>query len=756
MKSKMPKFKWMIPILVLVLLLAACSSETPVAEQPLPEQPEATAPPEEVPTVEPEAPPETEPEAEAPEISQPIARWNSVSERGNWVLVGYGDALNPTVVAPGTYVTINFSATDDQVNGSGGCNNYFTTYSADDDFNLTINGPVGSTRMACESGMEQETMFLGALETVTGYNVTEEGHLLLDYDSGAGYAEQMNLIPETALVDTIWVLTAYGDPNNLTINEPGVVTTAVFSTDGTLNGNTGCNNYSTGYHIEGDQLTISLPVMNLMACEKGMEQESAFLQLLEAAQSYRLGINALEIMTGDGSVLRFSAQHLSLENVRWLLASINGEAVPEGVNAQVLFTPASSPAAQNEENAVNGSAGCNTFFGAYTLAGDTFSAGPFGLTQMMCEDAVMQVEQAFLAGLESAQNYQITLNQLIINTETGALLLYADRMPLEGPQWVLTGQGAMDNPQPPIEGAVFTANFGRQFGMPSGILSGGTGCNDYTATYYAAADEIKVNLPQTAQNACSDAQMEAEQGYFLGLNAAREYRILGNEMQVFYDDYVLIFVGSYPEEETGPLTVLDGTMWWLTSIDTFVVAPGSETSIAFAINPDGKTGAISGSGGCNTYSAEITGVFALGPINASAAMCDLPEGVMEQESAYLNVLQNANGVWIEGNTLRITTNLETLYFSNSGPAPVQPLPILAVINAPSEGPVSELITFDGSESTSDVEIVSYQWDFGDGSEPAEGEAVEHGYQEAGTFEVVLMIADANGQTATASMQITIE
>jgi len=518
-------------ILLVVLLTACGSSDTPQ------ELPATTAP-------------LAEAEAEIPEISQPIARWNSVSERGNWALVSYGDALNPTVVEPDTYVTINFSPSDDQVSGSGGCNNYFTTYTADDDFNLTINSPLGSTMMACEVGMEQETMFLGALETVTGYNITEDGHLLLTYDSGVVYDEQLEFIPETPLMDTIWVLAAYGDPNDLTFSEPGVMTTAIFSADGNLSGNTGCNNYAAGYQTEEMQLSVSLPVMNLMACENGMAQEQAFLQLLGTAQNYRLGIEALEISNADGTqVLRFSAQHLPLENVRWLLASIDGQAMPEGVNANLIFTPANSPVAQSEENTANGNAGCNTFFGAYTLSGDTFTAGPFGLTQMMCENAAMQVEQAFLAGLENAQNYQITINQLIINTETGSLLLYADRMPLEGPQWVLTGRGMQDNPQPPIEGAVFTASFDRQFGRPAGVQSGETGCNDYTATYSAGADQLKVNLPQTSQNACSEAQMEAEQGYFLGLNAARDYRILGNEMQVFYDDQVLIFVGSYPEPE---------------------------------------------------------------------------------------------------------------------------------------------------------------------------------------------------------------
>jgi len=659
--------------ILLAVLITACGSETPVAEQPLPEQAEATAPPV---------------EAEVPEISQPIARWNSVSERGNWVLVGYGDALNPTVVEPGTYVTINFRPSDDQVSGSGGCNNYFTTYTADDDFNLTINSPMGSTMMACESGMEQETMFLGALETVTGYQVTEDGHLLLPYDSGAVYDEQLEFIPETPLMETTWVLTAYGDPNDLTISEPGVMTTAIFSADGNLNGNTGCNNYAAGYQINEMQLSVSLPVMNLMACETGMEQEATFLQLLEKVQSYRLGIRALEITTTDGSVLRFSAQHLPLENVRWLLASIDGQAVPEDIHANVLFTPANSPAAQSEENAANGNAGCNTFFGAYTLSGDTFTAGPFGLTQMMCEDAAMQVEQAFLAGIENAQSYQITLNQLIINTETGSLLLYADRMPLEGPQWVLTGRGLLDNPQPLIEGAVFTASFDRQFGRPAGVQSGETGCNDYTATYFASADQLKVNLPQSSQNACSDAQMEAEQGYFLGLNATRDYRILGNEMQVFYDDQVLIFVGSYPEPETiEPTATVTPEITPTATVTPEITATPTEEPpepTATEVPPEptateepganlrdttwilkgyladieddnlteaiteidvrlifGDNGRVEGHAGCNTFSGRYVtdGVEILfKDILTTNVLCNEPAGIMEQETLFLALL----------------------------------------------------------------------------------------------------------------------
>jgi heat shock protein HslJ len=488
------------------------------------------------------------------------------------------------------------------------------------------------------------------------------------------------------------------------------------------------------------------------------------LAALENAASYRLGLGALDIITADGSsMLRFSAQHLPLENVRWKLASINGASIPEGVVATVLFTPAGTPANLGEENSIAGGGGCNNFIGSYELAGETFTTGPLNVTQSACDEPVMQVEQSFLAGLENAQNYQLSLNQLIVNTANGSLLLYADRMPLEGPLWTLTRTGPVDNPQPPVAGSEFTAKFERLFGMPSGVKSGGTGCNDYTATYYASADEIKVNLPATTQEVCSAMQSEAEQGYFLGLSSARDYRIIGNELFVYYDTFVHVFTGSYPSQG-GPLTILDGTQWWLTSIDTFVTVPGTEVSLLFDINPDGRTGTVSGSGGCNSYSAQIVDHFVLSQISATSALCDTPAGIMEQESAYLSALGAANGIFLEGDTLRITTPQQTLFFNNVGPAPGQPtatpdvsvdLPITAVISAPTEGQVDQALTFDGSASTASVDIASYAWTFSDGF-TAEGAVIEHSFTEAGSYDVVLTVTDVDGNSADASIVVVIQ
>ncbi|MEZ4769593.1 MAG: META domain-containing protein [Caldilineales bacterium] len=53
------------------------------------------------------------------------------------------------------------------------------TYTSDDQGNLTIDGPIGTTMMVCEEGGEQEMAYLAALGTVTGYTISEQGRLEL-------------------------------------------------------------------------------------------------------------------------------------------------------------------------------------------------------------------------------------------------------------------------------------------------------------------------------------------------------------------------------------------------------------------------------------------------------------------------------------------------------------------------------------------------------------------------------------------------
>jgi PKD repeat protein len=139
---------------------------------------------------------------------------------------------------------------------------------------------------------------------------------------------------------------------------------------------------------------------------------------------------------------------------------------------------------------------------------------------------------------------------------------------------------------------------------------------------------------------------------------------------------------------------------------------------------------------------------------------------MDQETAYLAALSTAQSFSLEGEALLVNTAQGLIVFTNQGPSAVQPLPptdtpeavqplpTIAVISAPTEGQVAQALTFDGSASTSAAEIVVYQWDLGDGTK-VEGISGEHAYAEPGVYTVTLTITDADGNTASATLEITI-
>jgi serine protease len=71
--------------------------------------------------------------------------------------------------------------------------------------------------------------------------------------------------------------------------------------------------------------------------------------------------------------------------------------------------------------------------------------------------------------------------------------------------------------------------------------------------------------------------------------------------------------------------------------------------------------------------------------------------------------------------------------------------------------VNKTLTFDGSGSSDtdgDVTIVSYDWNFGDGS-IGSGMTVTHGYTAAGTYTAILTVTDDGGLTDTDTATITI-
>jgi len=93
-----------------------------------------------------------------------------------------GEEWQPVI--PGTTATAQFEG--DQMSGSAGCNSYNATVTIEHD-RLTI-GDVATTRKACADPggvMDQETMFLSMLPSVTGYRAVGYALALVDADDQA-------------------------------------------------------------------------------------------------------------------------------------------------------------------------------------------------------------------------------------------------------------------------------------------------------------------------------------------------------------------------------------------------------------------------------------------------------------------------------------------------------------------------------------------------------------------------------------------
>ena len=83
-------------------------------------------------------------------------------------------------------------------------------------------------------------------------------------------------------------------------------------------------------------------------------------------------------------------------------------------------------------------------------------------------------------------------------------------------------------------------------------------------------------------------------------------------------------------------------------------------------------------------------------------------------------------------------------------------PVASFFYTPSSPVVNQVIQFNATESHDpDGTIVSYQWDFGDGTPAVSGVLVEHYFTSKGTYTVYLRVTDNSGNIDSASQTITV-
>jgi heat shock protein HslJ len=446
-----------------------------------------------------------------------------------------------------------------------------------------------------------------------------------------------------------WTVTAYANAEGQETQVlPGTELTVSFR-DGNLNGNAGCNGFFGGYQISDGMLMIGEAVgMTAMACPDDISaQERDFMTALLSSASFEVLDTEASLLNGNGDpVVWLAMPGAGIEGREWQLESYvdaegQEQAVLQGTEITALFA----------EGQVAGSAGCNNYFGGYTLAGSQLSIdGPLGTTRMLCPEpeGVMEQEQAYLAALGQTSSYELGDAKLVLlNADGNPVATYGEQGPeLEGRTWVLESYlDATGETVAPLDNAeVATLTFA------DGQINGTTGCNSFFGTYTASGGQIQVDEAMgMTQMMCTAELFAQEEAIVAAISGAANYRVVEGRLEIMDSDGNV--TATYVEQGPG----LEDNPWELVEVlssagEQMTVLPGTEVTAEFV------AGALGGSGGCNRYFGpyEVSGSsLTVGMLGSTMMFCGEPEGVMDQEQAFLDAMQSAASFEVSAEQLLI-------------------------------------------------------------------------------------------------------
>lgn len=394
-----------------MVLLSACSPTTTNETVIKPESVEIATP------ADPGIIEETSPIADT-EPTEAIVEDNPLG-RNMWKLDNYAVDGEMVETLPGT----TFAFTNGQMVGTTGCNNTSAGYSTKGSviaFELGM-----STMMFCgEAENAQEDAIQANIAIAATYQI--DGNTMEMMDADGNVILQFSVMESTSLTDTLWQATGINNGSGGVISVlPETTVTAVFAADGTLSGNAGCNIYNTTYQASDGSLNVNPAIITTRrACTEPIAaQEGHYITAIANAASYSMVGDKLELHAADGSLQAsyVAVPAMPLVGTAWEATGINS-----GNQAVVSVMSGSKiTAVFNEDNTINGNAGCNSYFGSYALTGDNgLTIGETASTLMACADNdLMAQESAYRAALQTVTSYTISENRLELYTADGALAL---------------------------------------------------------------------------------------------------------------------------------------------------------------------------------------------------------------------------------------------------------------------------------------------------------------------------------------------
>lgn len=239
-------------------------------------------------------------EAEPAESMEPVGVFSI--EGLPWLLTSQIVDGVMTPLPEGVVVTLQME--DGKAGGTGGCNNYFATYEIDG-FDVSFS-QIGSTLMACPGPAgDVENAYFANLSLVTSYQ--SGGIQMALKDANGDFLLEFDLAPPANIVGS-WEAQGINNGSEAVVSSQTTsLVTAVFSADGQLTGNDGCNDYFTTYETEGDSITVSPDRgSNRRACadEALAEQSQQYFAALTAATTWSVDPKGSLELRDDGGALQ--------------------------------------------------------------------------------------------------------------------------------------------------------------------------------------------------------------------------------------------------------------------------------------------------------------------------------------------------------------------------------------------------------------------------------------------------------------------
>ncbi|RUA18112.1 MAG: hypothetical protein DSY55_00790 [Clostridia bacterium] len=219
------------------------------------------------------------------------------------------------------------------------------------------------------------------------------------------------------------------------------------------------------------------------------------------------------------------------------------------------------------------------------------------------------------------------------------------RQDLTGQIWQLNGYvTTAGEVEKALNGAPSTIQFDED-----GRFSGNTGCNSFFGVYKLDGKALSLDVRGVTLRACTVLQADQETAILNALKKIQEYQIQENSLTLL-DANGVVFLSYF----LLPNSKLIGTAWHLTALNSGksgMISNLVTERIAMTLDNNNQ---VSGNAGCNNYfgSYQIHGEsLTFGVIAATEMACPEPEGVMETESAFLDMLSKVKNYEIQGEKL---------------------------------------------------------------------------------------------------------